>query len=131
MWITSLNIRAKQICSRNYFNQEISLIKDYTVWNGFLKRIANSIIKRASQSNDSNTTRSKKANADSIKIFFNLNYPGETAERRSNHASKKCKHGNIQTEIRLYDLLNPISQIYYHLITSNKILKQIYCLLSK
>ena len=33
------------------------------------------------QSNDRNTSRSKKANADSIKIFFNLNYSGETAER--------------------------------------------------
>ena len=33
------------------------------------------------QSNDRNTSRSKKANADSIKIFFSLNYSGEAAER--------------------------------------------------
>ena len=80
-WITSLTIRAKRICSRNHLNQEINLIKDYAAWNGFAKRIANSIIKWALQTNDSITNRSKKANADSIKIFFNLNYSGETAER--------------------------------------------------
>ena len=28
-WITSLTIRAKQICSRNHLNQEINLIKDF------------------------------------------------------------------------------------------------------
>ena len=40
----------------------------------FPMRIADSIIKPALQSNDSNTIRSKKANVDSIKIFFNLKY---------------------------------------------------------
>ena len=78
-WITSLTIRAKRICSRYHLNQEINLIKDYAAWYGFHKRIANSIIKRALQANNSNTTRSE-ANADSVKIFFNLNYSGETAE---------------------------------------------------
>ena len=43
----------KSFYSRN------QLIKDYAVWNGFPKRIANSIIKQALQTNDSNTTRSK------------------------------------------------------------------------
>ena len=85
-WITSLTIRATRICSRNHLNQEINLIKDYAAWNGFPKRIANSIIKRALQTNDSNTTRSKKDNTDSIKIFFNLNYSGETA----GSVIKKC-----------------------------------------
>ena len=59
----------------------MNLIKDYAPSNGFPKRRANSIIKPALQTNDSNTTRSKKENADSIKIFFNFNYSGETAER--------------------------------------------------
>ena len=88
-WITSLTIRAKRICSRYHLNQEINLIKDYAAWNGFPKRIANSIIKRALQANNSNTTRSKKANADSEKIFFNLNYSGEIAERMVKSCIKK------------------------------------------
>ena len=81
LWITSLTIRAKRICPRNHLNQEINLIKDYAAWNGFLKRVANSVIKRSLQTNNSNTTRSKKDNADSTKTFLNLNYSGETAER--------------------------------------------------
>ena len=47
------------------------------------------IIKRALQTNDSNTTRCKKANADSIKIFFNLKYSGETAARMVKSCTKK------------------------------------------
>ena len=77
--ITSLTIRAKRICSRNNLNKDIDLIKDYAAWNGFPKRIANSIIKRALQTNDSSTIISEKTNEDSMKIFFNLNYSGETA----------------------------------------------------
>ena len=88
-WITSLTIRAKRICSKYHLNQEINLIKDYAAWNGFPKRTANSIIKRALQANNSKTTRSKKANADSVKIFFNLNYSGETAERMVKSCIKK------------------------------------------
>ena len=47
------------------------------------------VIKRALQTNDNNTTWSKKANADSIQIFFNLNYSGETAERMVKPCIKK------------------------------------------
>ena len=100
MWVTSLAIRAKRICSRNHLNQEINLIKDYAAWNGFPKRIANSIIKRALQTNDSNTTRSKKDNTDSIKIFFNLNYSGETAERMIKKFTKKL-YKRLKREINV------------------------------
>ena len=41
------------------------------------------------QSNDSNTTRSKKAKADSIKIFFKLSYSGKIAERMAKSCIKK------------------------------------------
>ena len=59
LWITLLTIRAKQICSQNYLNQEINQIKDYIALIGFPKRIANSIIKWALQSNGGNTTLKK------------------------------------------------------------------------
>ena len=88
-WITSLNIRAKPICSRNHLNQEINLIKDYAARNGFCKWIAKSIIKQALQTNDGNTIRSKKDDTDSRKIFFNLNYSGKTAERMVKKCIKK------------------------------------------
>ena len=97
-WITSFTIRVKRICSRNHLNQEINLIKDYAVLNGFPKRRANSIIKRALQANQSNTTRSKKPNADSIKIFFTFNYSGETAERMVKSCIKKL-YRNLKREI--------------------------------
>ena len=46
-------------------------------------------VKQALQTNDNNTTRSKKGNADSKKIFFNLNYLGETAGRMIKICTKK------------------------------------------
>ena len=98
--ITSLTIRAKRIYSRYHLNQEINLIKDYAAWNGFPKRISNSIIKRALQVNNSNTTMSKKANTDSVKIFFNLNYSGETAERMVKSCIKKL-YRNFKREINV------------------------------
>ena len=88
-WITSLTIITKRMCSRYNLNQENNFIKNYSAWNGFPKRIANPIIKRALKANNSNTTRSKKANADSIKIFFNLNHSGETVERMVKSCIKK------------------------------------------
>ena len=69
-----INRQSQANMLKKYLNEEINAIKNYAAWNGFPTRIANSIIIRALQSNDSNTTGSKKANADSIKIFFNLNY---------------------------------------------------------
>ena len=79
-WITSLTIRAKRICSRYHLNQEINLIKDDAAWTGFPEQIANSVITRALQANNSNTTRSKKVN---------LNYSDETAERMVKSCIKK------------------------------------------
>ena len=70
-------------------NKEINLIKDYVAWNGFPKRIANSIIKRALQMKDSTTIRSEKSYEDSIKIFFSLNCSGETTERMVKSCIKK------------------------------------------
>ena len=84
-----MTIRAKRIWSRKYLNQEINLIQDYAAWNGFPKRTANAVIKQDLHSKDSNTSRSKKANADSIKIFFNLNYSGETTERMVKSCTKE------------------------------------------
>ena len=84
-----INRQSQANMLKKYLNEEINAIKNYAAWNGFPTRIANSIIIRALQSNDSNTTGSKKANADSIKIFFNLNYSGETAERMAKSCFKK------------------------------------------
>ena len=39
--------RPKRICSGNCLNKEIQLIKKYAAWNGYRKRIFNSIVKRA------------------------------------------------------------------------------------
>ena len=62
--------------------------------------IANSVIKRALQTSDSNTARSKKDNTDSIKIFSNLNYSGETAEIMVKKCIKKL-HKSFKWEINV------------------------------
>ena len=46
-WIRSLVTRAKRICSENYLDKEIQLIKNYAAWNDYPKHIANSVVKRA------------------------------------------------------------------------------------
>ena len=38
-WIRSLVTRAKRICSENYLDKEIQLIKNYATWNGYPKHI--------------------------------------------------------------------------------------------
>ena len=44
-WICSLVIRAKKICSTNYFNNEIHLMKRCAACNGYPRNLVNSIIK--------------------------------------------------------------------------------------
>ena len=44
-WIRSLVIRAKKICSANYFRNEIQLIKRYAAWDGYPRNVVNYIIK--------------------------------------------------------------------------------------
>ena len=40
-WIRSVAITAKKICSANFFNDEIKLIKRYTAWNGYPRNVVN------------------------------------------------------------------------------------------
>ena len=55
-WICSLVIRAKKICSANYFNNKIQLIKRYAAWNGYPQNDVNGIIKHTLCNNDHNNT---------------------------------------------------------------------------
>ena len=55
-WICSLVIRAKKMCSANYFNNKIQLIKRYAVWNGYPQNVVNGIIKHTLCNNDHNNT---------------------------------------------------------------------------
>ena len=50
--------RAKRICSKHYIDKEIQLIRNYSAWNGYTKRIVNSIVKRVLR--DKESTKSKK-----------------------------------------------------------------------
>ena len=87
-WITSLVVRAKRICCNRNLNKEIWLIKNIASWNGFAKNISNSRIKKAlkSKSNVSNTPSVSTA---STKIFFNLQYSGDTTEQMVKSCIKK------------------------------------------
>ena len=55
-WIRSLVIRAKKICSANYFNNEVQLIKRYGASNGYPRNALNDIVKHTLCNNDDNNT---------------------------------------------------------------------------
>ena len=53
--ILSLVIKAKEICSVNYFYNKIQLIRRYADWNVETRNIVNSIIKHAPRNNYNKT----------------------------------------------------------------------------
>ena len=75
-WIHSLVIRAKKICSANYFNNEVQLIKRYAAWNGYPRNVVNDVIKHALHNNDNNNT----FNDGAVRIYIKIKYSGETAD---------------------------------------------------
>ena len=86
-WISSLVTRAKRICSENYLDQEIQLIKNYAAWNGYPKHIVNSIVKRALRDKESNNI--KEETTDTVKIFIDLKFSGNTGDRIVKNCIKK------------------------------------------
>ena len=87
-WISSLVTRAKRICSENYLDQEIQLIKNYAAWNGYPKHIVNSIVKRALRDKESNNTK-EETTTDTVKIFIDLKFSGNTGDRIVKNCMKK------------------------------------------
>ena len=73
--------KVERIFSRSHLDKEIKL-------NGHPKRIVHAITKRALKNND-NIIDQKKLNESQIKVFFILNYLGETAERMVNNSASK------------------------------------------
>ena len=69
-------------------NKEIQLIKIFASWNGFSKNITNSIIKKALKAKP-NMSNTPSVSTDSNKIFFNLQYSGDTAEGMLKSCIKK------------------------------------------
>ena len=78
--IRSLVIRAKKICSANYFNHEIQLIKRYATWNGYPGNVLSGIRKHALRNNDNNDTFNDN-DIDAVRIYIKIKYSGETADR--------------------------------------------------
>ena len=87
-WISSLVTRAKRICSENYLDQEIQLIKNYAAWNGYPKHIVNSIVKRALRDKESNNIK-EETTTDTVKIFIDLKFSGNTGDRIVKNCMKK------------------------------------------
>ena len=85
-WIRSLVIRAKNICSANYFDNEIQLIKRYAAWNGYPRNVVNGIVKHTLRSNDNNNTFNDNDIDVAVRIYINIKYSGETADT----LIKKC-----------------------------------------
>ena len=87
-WIRSLVIRAKRICSKNYLNKEIQLIKHYAAWNCYPKHIVNSIVKRALRDKESNNI-TEESTTDTVKIFIDLKFSRNTADKIIKNCIKK------------------------------------------
>ena len=87
-WIFSLVTWAERICSKNYLNKQIQLSKNYEAWNGYPKRIANSIVKRAWRDKESNNITEQTA-TDTAKIFIDLKFSGNKADRIVKNFIKK------------------------------------------
>ena len=87
-WIHSLVTRAKRICSENYLDKEIQLIKSYAAWNGYPKHIVNSILKRALRDKESNNIK-EESTRDTVKIFIDLKFSGNTGDRIVKNCIKK------------------------------------------
>ena len=87
-WIHSLVTRAKRICSENYLDKEIQLIKNYAAWNGYPKHIVNSIVKRALHDKESNDIKGESA-TNTVKIFIDLKFSGHTGDRIVKNCIKK------------------------------------------
>ena len=85
-WIHSLVIRAKKICSANYFNNEVQLIKRYAAWNGYPRNVVNGIVKHTLRNNDNNNTFNDNDIDVAVRIYINIKYSGETADT----LIKKC-----------------------------------------
>ena len=88
-WIQALVIRVQKICSTNYFNDEIKLIKRYPTWNGYPRNVVNDIIKHTFCNNDNNN----KFNCNDIevagRIYINIKYFGGTIDRFIKQCMKK------------------------------------------
>ena len=87
-WVRSLVIRAKKICSANYFNNEIQLIKRYPAWNGYARNVIKGIIKHALRNNDNNNTFNDN-DIDAVRTYIKIKYSGETANRLIKQCMKK------------------------------------------
>ena len=119
-WGCSLVIRAKIICSANYFNHEIQLIKRYAVWNGFPRNIVNGIIKRALRNNDNNNTFNDN-DIDAVTIYIRIKYSGETANRLIKQCIKKL-YKCLKTEKRVKFVLQyETTKLSYFTNTKDKI----------
>ena len=92
LWIRSLVIRAKKICSANYFNIEIQLIKRSAAWNGYPRNVVNGIIKHTLRNNNNNNDNNNNNNNNNnmfndneidnaVRIFIKIKYCGETTDR--------------------------------------------------
>ena len=88
-WIRSLVIRAKKICSANYFNNEIQLIKRYAARNGYPQNIVNYIIKHTLRNNDNNNVFNDNEIDDAVRIYIKIKYSGETADKLTKQCMKK------------------------------------------
>ena len=88
-WIEALYHRAHKICSnKQALDKQISQIKMFMSWNGYPKRVRNSVIKRIG----TNKSHSRLTDDDDRKkIWLDLPYSGELGEKLVTSSIKKLK----------------------------------------
>ena len=103
-WIRSLVTGAQRICSENYLDKKMKLIKNQPVMTGYSKHIVNSIVKRALRDKESNKIK-QKSTKDTVKIFIDLKFSGNTGDRIvKNCISKlyKCFKNKVTVKFMLH-----------------------------
>ena len=88
-WLRSLISRAKKICTENKLSGELAEIRKFAAWNGFPKKLVNSIIKRTLDQTNNVRTNDEKCN--NTTIWLKLNYHGEHCQQLVRSLQRKLR----------------------------------------
>ena len=79
-WMRSLVYRTKRICDKDLFKRGIREIKDFASWNGFPRKIRNTLINKFVKSTENTKPNENNTSPDENCVWFELPYIGPTGE---------------------------------------------------
>ena len=119
--IYTLVIRSKKICSTNYFNNKIQLIKRYAAWSGFPRNVVNYIIKHTLRNIDNNNMFNDSEIYDTVRIYMKIKHSGEAAGRLIKQCMKNLYNCFKKEKIVKFVLKYETIKLSYSINTKDKI----------